>query len=199
MHTPTPPRRCAPIASRYILMSLLLLQAVFAPLCSAQADAQDVWLLVDTSRLTLTVKRGKDTLKEFENIAIGSNGPTLAKRVNDETTPLGDFRVARINPKSRFRTFMGFDYPTMEHAKRALADGRLGPEEYLAINNAWLAKQPPPQNTTLGGNLGIHGLGVGDEKIHGRFNWTEGCIAVTNEQIDELAQWVGIGTLVSVR
>jgi L,D-peptidoglycan transpeptidase YkuD (ErfK/YbiS/YcfS/YnhG family) len=40
---------------------------------------------------------------------------------------------------------------------------------------------------------------VGDEKIHGRFNWTEGCIAVTNEQIDELAQWVGIGTLVSVR
>jgi murein L,D-transpeptidase YafK len=197
VHTPEPPRRCALIPSRYILMSLLL--AAFAPLSSAGADAEDVWLLVDTSRLTLTVKRGKDTVKEYENIAIGSNGPTLAKRVNDETTPLGDFRIARINPRSRFRVFMGFDYPTMEHAKRALADGRLGPEEYLEINNAWLAKQPPPQNTTLGGNLGIHGLGVGDRKIHGRFNWTEGCIAVTNEQIDELAHWVGVGTLVSVR
>ena len=194
-----PPRSRASIASRYILIPLLLLQAVFAPLCSAEAGAEEVWVLVDTSRLTLTVKRGDDTLKEYENIAIGSNGPTLAKRVNDETTPLGDFRVARINPKSRFRTFMGFDYPTMEHAKRALADGRLGPQEYLAINNAWLAKRPPPQDTILGGHLGIHGLGVGDEKIHGSFNWTEGCIAVTNEQIDELAQWVGIGTLVSVR
>lgn len=199
MHTPIPPRRRAFIASRYILLPLLLLQAAFAPLCSAGADAEEVWVLVDTSRLTLTVKRGEDTLKEYENIAIGSNGPTLAKRINDETTPLGDFRVARINPKSRFRTFLGFDYPTMEHAKRALADGRLGPEEYLEINNAWLAKQTPPQDTILGGHLGIHGLGVGDEKIHGRFNWTEGCIAVTNEQIDELAQWVGIGTLVSVR
>ncbi len=199
MHTPEPPRRCALIPNRYILIPLFLLQAVFAPLCSAETDAEDVWLLVDTSRLTLTVKRGEDTLKEYENIAIGSNGPTLAKRVNDETTPLGDFRIARINPRSRFRVFMGFDYPTMEHAKRALADGRLGPQEYLAINNAWLAKQPPPQNTTLGGNLGIHGLGVSDQKIHGRFNWTEGCIAVTNEQIDELAHWVGVGTLVSVR
>jgi murein L,D-transpeptidase YafK len=199
VHTQIPLRRRAFIPRRYILIPLFLLQVAFAPLCSAEADAEEVWVLVDTSRLTLTVKRGEDTLKEYENIAIGSNGPTLAKRVNDETTPLGDFRVARINPKSRFRTFMGFDYPTMEHAQRALADGRLGPEEYLAINNAWLAHQPPPQNTTLGGNLGIHGLGVGDEKIHGRFNWTEGCIAVTNEQIDELAQWVGIGTLVSVR
>ncbi len=199
MYTTILPRRRAFMPGRHILVPLFLLQAVFALLSSAAAAAEDVWLLVDTSRLTLTVKRGEDTVKEYENIAIGSNGPTLAKKVNDETTPLGDFRIARINPKSRFRVFMGFDYPTMEHAKRALADGRLGPQEYLAINNAWLAKRPPPQNTTLGGNLGIHGLGVGDAKIHGRFNWTEGCIAVTNEQIDELAHWVGVGTLVSVR
>jgi len=196
--TPKLPRRRTFTLRHYILVSLFLLQAAFVPLCKAVAE-EEVWLLVDTTRLTLTVKRGDDTLKEFENIAIGSNGPTLAKRVNDETTPLGDFRIARINPRSRFRVFLGFDYPTMEHAQRALADGRLGPEEYLAINNAWLAQQPPPQNTTLGGHLGIHGLGVGDKKIHGRFNWTEGCIAVTNEQIDELAHWVGIGTLVSVR
>ncbi len=73
MHTPIPPRRRAFIASRYILLPLLLLQAAFAPLCSAGADAEEVWVLVDTSRLTLTVKRGEDTLKEYDNIAIGSN------------------------------------------------------------------------------------------------------------------------------
>jgi murein L,D-transpeptidase YafK len=163
------------------------------------ADPEEIWLLVDTSHLTLTVMRGEAPLREYENIAIGSNGPTKAKKVSDETTPLGEFRISGINPRSRFHLFMALDYPTMEDAKRALADGRLSPEEYVAVNNAWLAQEPPPQNTPLGGYLGIHGLGAGNEEIHGRVNWTDGCIAVTNEQIDELARWVVVGTRVSVR
>ncbi|MDH5171485.1 MAG: L,D-transpeptidase [Gammaproteobacteria bacterium] len=200
MHITGHSRRSRAFSFRhYLLIPLLLVQAAFIPLCKAMADPDEIWLLVDTSRLKLTVMRGDAPLREYENIAIGSNGPTLAKKVSDETTPLGEFRISRINPRSRFHLFMGLDYPTMEDAKRALADGRLSPEEYTAVSNAWLAQEPPPQNTRLGGYLGIHGLGVGNEEIHGRFNWTDGCIAVTNEQIDELAHWVVVGTRVSVR
>jgi murein L,D-transpeptidase YafK len=119
--------------------------------------------------------------------------------VSDQTTPLGEFRISGINPRSRYHLFMALDYPTMEHAKSALADGRIDSDEYLAVSNAWLAAEPPPQNTRLGGYLGIHGIGGGSEEIHGRVNWTDGCIAVTNEQIDELAHWVVVGTRVSVR
>lgn len=190
--------RCA-LRHQILLIALFLLQSAYACAARDVAEADEIWLLVDTTALTLKVMQGESTLQQYENIAIGSNGPTLAKLVRDETTPLGEFRISGFNPLSRFHLFMAFDYPTMEHARRALADGRLTPQEYVAVNNAWLAEEPPPQNTPLGGYLGIHGLGVGDEEIHGRFNWTNGCIAVTNEQIDELAQWVVVGTRVSVR
>jgi murein L,D-transpeptidase YafK len=184
---------------RALALVLFLVQLAVIPVCRGMPDPEEIWLLVDTSKLVLKVMKGESPLREYDNIAIGSNGPTTAKLVRDETTPLGEFRINGFNPRSRFHLFMALDYPTMEHAARALADGRLSPEEYVAVNNAWLAQEPPPQDTRLGGFLGIHGIGQGDEEIHGRFNWTDGCIALTNDQIDELANWVVVGTRVSVR
>lgn len=186
-------------ARPFCLSLLLVFQSMFIPLSTAMAEPGEIWVLVDTQELTLVVMEGESVLQKYDNIAIGSNGPTLAKLVSDETTPLGDFRISGVNERSRYRLFLALDYPTMEHAQRALDDGRLSPEEYIAVNNAWLAKVPPPQNTRLGGHLGIHGLGGGSEEIHGIVNWTDGCIAVTNEQIEELSHWVGVGTRVTVR
>ena len=185
--------------ARLTLLLCLVLQSAFAPLCNALADSNEVWVLVDTRQLTLAVMQGDDVLRKFDNIAIGSNGPTRSKLVSDETTPLGDFRISGINPRSRYHLFLALDYPTMDVARKALEDGRIGPQEYIEISNAWLRGQPPPQTTRLGGYLGIHGLGEGSAEIHGSINWTDGCIAVTNEEIDELAHLVGVGTRVSVR
>lgn len=200
MHTPQLPRRPHPASLQHLFLSILVLvQLSLAPLCVAKADSEEVWLLVDTGELTLTVMQGKSSLHKYDNIAIGSNGPTLAKLVSDQTTPLGEFRINAFNPRSRYRLFMAFDYPTMEHADRALEDGRLAPEEYAAVKWAWQHESPPPQTTRLGGYLGIHGLGVGSEEVHGAVNWTDGCIALTNEEIEELARWVVVGTRVSVR
>jgi hypothetical protein len=67
------------------------------------------------------------------------------------------------------------------------------------VRRALRTNSVPPQNTPLGGFIGIHGIGIGDPKIHALFNWTEGCIALTNEQVDELAQWVHVGTPVTIR
>jgi len=184
----------------HLLLALFLsLQVISAPSSAADATAGEVWLLVDTENLTISVMRGKALLYKYDNIAIGSNGPSVARRVSDQTTPLGEFRISGINPRSRFHLFMAIDYPTMEHARSALADGRISPDEYIAVSNAWLGGEPPPQDTRLGGYLGIHGVGDGNTEIHGLVNWTDGCIAVTNEQMDELARWVGVGTRVSVR
>ncbi|MEZ5504402.1 MAG: hypothetical protein R3E50_17710 [Halioglobus sp.] len=72
------------------------------------------------------------------DIAIGSNGLTRAKRVSDETTLLGDFRISGINPRSRYHLFLALDYPTLDIAQQALQDGRISPEEYVAVSNAWL-------------------------------------------------------------
>jgi len=41
-------------------------------------------------------------------------------------------------------------------------------------------------------------IGAGDPKIHASYNWTKGCIALTNSQIDELAQWIRLGVRVVI-
>ena len=165
----------------------------------AAAESPEIWLLVDTGTLTLSVMRGEARLKNFDNISIGSNGVTRQKRVRDEKTPLGDYRITEIRMGSRFHRFLAIDYPTMEDARRGLQDGRINQAEHDTLRDAWNRGDALPSDTPLGGNLGIHGIGNGDPAIHHDFNWTNGCIALTNAQVEELLQWVGVGTRVSVR
>lgn len=192
-------KRSVAIPGSFWLIILLLASVLSSPGRAAMVEPDEVWLLVDTNNLTLAVMRGDSLMQKYNNIAIGSNGPTEAKLVSDETTPLGEFKISDINPRSRYHLFLLLDYPTMDHAQRALADGRIAPEEFAAVSNAWLEGELPPQNTKLGGFLGIHGIGNGSLEIHRNVNWTDGCIAMTNEEMDELAGLVGVGTRVSVR
>jgi murein L,D-transpeptidase YafK len=166
---------------------------------NAIAQSEDIWLRVDTSALTLSVMQGDRILHTYENIAIGSNGTTREKRVKDEKTPLGEFTIDGIRTSNHFHLFLSINYPNMEHARRGLKNGSISSEEYHAVSEAWRNGESPPQNTSLGGHLGIHGIGAGSLEIHNNVNWTNGCIAVTNEQVEELAAWVRVGTRVSVR
>jgi hypothetical protein len=87
----------------------------------------------------------------------------------------------------------------MNQATEALQAHRISSDDWRAINLAHQQGREPPSNTGLGGNIGIHGIGAGDPQVHEDFNWTEGCIALTNEQIEELARWIHLGTRVVVR
>jgi murein L,D-transpeptidase YafK len=182
-----------------LILCIISMHLTVSPTCKAAAQADDAWILIDTGALTLSVMQGEIPLRVFENIAIGSNGATWEKRTMDEKTPLGDFRISAVKYNSRFHLFLAIDYPTMEHARRAVENGRISPAEYQALKTAWARGETPPQNTGLGGFIGIHGVGEGDMEVHSRFNWTNGCVAVTNEEIDELARLVSIGTRVTIR
>jgi hypothetical protein len=72
-------------------------------------------------------------------------------------------------------------------------------QDYEAYHAYYRRHGHPPQNTALGGAIGIHGIGGGSPDVHHRFHWTEGCVAVSNEQIERLAELVGIGTRVVIR
>jgi murein L,D-transpeptidase YafK len=159
----------------------------------------DVWVAVDTEELSLAVMQGDNPLQVFDNIAIGSNGPTLAKTRGDSTTPLGEFTITEIRRSERFKLFMAISYPNLDHTERAFQDHRINAKEYQALRYDLDRGRPPLQSTSLGGQLGIHGVGRGDMKVHETVNWTEGCIALTNEQLLELAKWVVVGTKVVVR
>lgn len=186
-----------------LLFALSFTIAIVTRLPTAQATPvpvpNDVWIAVDTEELSLAVMQGDDPLEVFENIAIGSNGPTLSKTRGDSTTPLGEFTITEIRRSERFKLFMAINYPNLDHTERAFQDQRINAKEYRALRYDLDRGLPPIQSTSLGGQLGIHGVGAGDMKVHETVNWTEGCIALTNEQLLELAKWVVVGTKVVVR
>ena len=183
-----------------LLLTAALALAALLPLHEVMAaPTDDVWLSVDTDKLSLAVMQGETPLKVFENIAIGSNGPTMVRRRNDATTPLGEFTITEVKRSARFKLFMAINYPNIDHTERAFLEQRIDVREYKALINDLKNGRPPAQNTSLGGQLGIHGVGAGDMKIHESVNWTNGCIALTNDQLLELAGWVAVGTRVVVR
>lgn len=158
-------------------------------LLPAQAAA-DTWLLIDTADRSLQVMDGEQVLRRFENIAIGSNGAASRRALGDNQTPLGTFRISTIREETRYHRFFGISYPALDDARRAHAAGRISDAELASIRRAHELGLEPPSSTPLGGNIGIHGLGNGDPRVHEDFNWTDGCVALTNEQADELAHWV---------
>jgi lipoprotein-anchoring transpeptidase ErfK/SrfK len=163
------------------------------------ATTADVWLSVDTDQLNLAVMRGEAELQVFQNIAIGRNGPSESRQRGDETTPLGEFTITEIRRSKRFELFMAINYPNLDHTERAFQEHRIDAAEYKTLRYNLDQGKPPSQGTSLGGQLGIHGLGEGDLEVHKAVNWTDGCIALTNEQLVELADWVAVGTRVVVR
>ncbi len=161
--------------------------------------AGEVSLLVDTSTGTMTVLDGEAVIHTFEDISIGRYGTSDAKIRGDNKTPLGRFRIGWISEKTRYHRFLGLNYPDLETASRAFSKGTISKEQWLAIRRAHKRGEVPPQNTGLGGLIGIHGIGAGDADMHREYNWTNGCVALTNEEIDRLVEWVAVGTLVEIR
>ena len=182
----------------YLVILLIGLLGLSVIPNSVRAD-NGIWIDVDTSTHTLSVMQGDSIQTVFKNVAIGRYGTTWSKMTKDDKTPLGRFRVGWINEKSRYYRFFGLNYPNLDTAKRALDENRITEETWLSILEAKSMGKTPPQNTPLGGHIGIHGIGRGDQEIHEEYNWTNGCIALTNEQIDQLGKWIKPGILVNIR
>jgi len=170
-----------------------------ALLVAGNAAAAGVHILVDTAAGTLTVLRGERVIRSFDDIAIGRYGVTEVKQRGDNMTPLGHFTIGWITGNTRYYRFLGLNYPDLETASRGFFKGSISKQEWLDIRRAVKAGRRPPQNTALGGFIGIHGLGDGDADIHQAYNWTNGCVALTNDQIDQLLKWVEVGTPVEIR
>ncbi len=175
--------------------------AIPPPVAANNASAPSgSWLLVDTKADALIVMNGDRPVESFRQIALGSSGAGIKFKRGDNKTPLGVFRVGWINDHSRFKTFIGLDYPNPDYAERALRERRIDALTYERIRAAWSKGRTPPQDTPLGGQIGIHGVGAGNPGVHSAgINWTSGCIALDNRQIDALRPWVKVGMRVEIR
>jgi hypothetical protein len=138
---------------------------------------------------TLTYIAGGSTLKRYR---VGLGDPEGAKqRQGDRRTPEGKLRIVTRNATSNFHRFLGISYPTAADADRGLRQGLVTRAQADAIRAAEAAGRVPPWTTALGGTVGIHGGG-------GEVDWTLGCVAVTDAEIDELFEVVRVGTPLEV-
>lgn len=159
----------------------------------------EVWVLIDDSEATLTLYRGNRQLERFAPVSLGRGGARTTRLRGSNITPLGEFRINRFNHESDWHIFIGLNYPTPSHARMALEEGVFTQQDYDDYFAYYRRRGYPPQQTALGGFIGIHGVGKGDPEIHRRFHWTQGCVAVTDEQIERLASLVDVGTRVVIR
>ena len=173
-----------------------LLSFLFYSLGYAQ---EPVWILVDTDNKTLLVKQGERILEQFGKISIARRGAGYKQQRGDDITPIGNYRINHTNNGSHFRRFFELSYPSVEDAELGLSSGVISQAVYQSVLSAHQNNRMPPQNTALGGHIGIHGVGSGNKQIHGLFDWTHGCIALSNPQIDRLAKWVYKGMRVKIK
>ena len=124
-------------------------------------------------------------------IALGTDAVHPKKRAGDGCTPEGNFCICTKNDKSRYHLFLGLNYPQRQDAERGRDRGLIDQKEYEEIINSTASGKRPPWNTKLGGEIGIHGGGIG-------IDWTEGGIAMRDADIEELFLLAEIGWRVKI-
>jgi murein L,D-transpeptidase YafK len=163
-------------------------------------DDDKISLLLSHSEHMLYVKKGDFILKSYK-VALGSGGAGGKIQEGDSRTPLGQYLITEVRDSERFHLFMGLNYPNIKDAKRALTSKLITRRDYRAVLDAHIFGRNPPQNLILGGAIGIHGIGTETKKkinIHQNIDWTEGCIALRNDEVDELSSYVSVGTEINI-
>ena len=178
------------------------LAAVFVTLgaMSSQVCAANYDLEVNKSKRVLTVRDGERVRATFP-IALGRGGKGDKQKLGDNKTPVGTYRIVGVNENTAFDTFMRLNYPNVKDAFYGLKSGVITRRDFDRIVTALRHNQVPPQNTRLGGAIGIHGLGEETpEKVHiqNKLDWTQGCIALRNHDLHELRSFINVGTRVVV-
>ncbi len=136
-------------------------------------------------------------------VALGMNGDRDKRVDGDYATPEGDFYVCWTNPRSQYRRFLALSYPNIEDAERGLREGLINRTTYRKILYTLEQGACPPSNTRLGGDIGIHGekmvriLGI-PFSVGSSFDWTRGCIALDNDDIENLYRMAPVGTRVRI-
>ena len=178
---PDPGKAGKPVRNRIPLPFLLFCVALSssgaiprqAPQPTQHADR--IVIIKSTHTMSLMV-RGQ-IIKTYK-VALSPYSVGPKERYGDHKTPEGIYSVDWKNPKSQFHLALHVSYPNAADRERA---------RKLGVNP--------------GGEIEIHGLGAKYGWVgarHRETDWTEGCIAVTNEEIEEIWKLVPVGTPIEI-
>ena len=142
---------------------------------AAAAEQTAQYLVVEKQARRLTLFRDGEVLKTYR-VALGGNPIGHKQHEGDQRTPEGTYSIDFKNPDSAYHLSLKISYPNGKDLARARTQG-MDP----------------------GGMIMIHGVGEPALWRNGGNDWTDGCIAVSNEQIEEIWQLVEVETPIIIR
>ena len=135
-------------------------------------------IVVEKSAKRLSIFSDGNQIKRYR-IALGRNPVGAKQEEGDMKTPEGIYKIDSRNAQSSFHLALHISYPSDEDSKRAAAHG-----------------------VSAGSDIMIHGIQNGRGWIgafHRWKNWTAGCIALTDEEIEEMWRVTSDGTAIEIR
>ncbi len=131
-------------------------------------------------------------------VAVGREPVGHKQRMGDLRTPEGLYQVVGAMRPSRFHGFIPINYPSPSDAERALASGQISAFDYRRILEAHAHGEVPPSDTPIGGQIGFHGEGERWKDSSEHLDWTFGCLAVRDTELEFLAERLAPGTPVHI-
>ncbi len=162
--------------SKILVLFLIFFACHNSQLFAQTTDNIDQIKIIKSERKLFTYSKGK-LLKTYK-IALGKNPIGQKLKEGDDKTPEGAYEITAKNPKSAYHLSLKISYPNpkqIEEAKKL--------------------------STNPGGDIMIHGIknGLGFiGKYHSLIDWTQGCIAVSSKEIEEIYNLVLIGAKVEI-
>jgi murein L,D-transpeptidase YafK len=165
---------------RFVLLISLsfLLNCSFISTINLTSNAKIDKIVVLKSKRTLLIYAQNQVVKTYK-VALGRQ-PVGKKEIKDDLkTPEGNYTIWKKGPHAKYHKYLFISYPSKSD-----------------ILNARKKNKEP------GGLIYIHGLSkryaqLG--RLHTLKDWTLGCIAVTNEEIDELYKLINLGTKIEIK
>jgi len=135
-------------------------------------------VLIKKKERRLTLLSNNEVIKTYK-IALGGNPIGPKERQGDNKTPEGTYIIDSRNRDSGYHLSMHISYPNDKDKMRAKELG-----------------------VSPGGDIMIHGIKNGLSWVgasHAEVDWTKGCIAVADEEMEEIYKLVPNGTIVEIR
>jgi murein L,D-transpeptidase YafK len=134
-------------------------------------------IVISKSAHTLSLMSGKTALKTYR-VALGRGSAEAKQVAGDNRTPEGKYIIDEKKTSTNFHKALHISYPNAEDRAKAMKLGR-----------------------SPGGDIEIHGLPTTFAWVGSTqhvLDWTAGCIALSNDEIDEVWKMVSIGTPVEI-
>jgi murein L,D-transpeptidase YafK len=171
---------------RAVRFALGLTLSVAIPAAAASPSREDRGeieeIRIDKAGHKLELYAGGRAVRSYK-VAIGSGGAGPKRMEGDKVTPVGTYRITG-RFKGLFHRFLVVSYPNEEDKRR-----------FAGLKEQGLV----PPGVTAGSGIGLHGVGRKEwNGIHKQSDWTHGCIALDDREIDEVASLVKDGTKIVI-